>query len=93
MTPMSAMPLAGRSRAARPLAQLYMYRELIWVLAWRDIRVRYKHSMLGAVWAVLLRGTFEAALEVIPSTVNVGLVVLYRATGVLNIAFGAVGAA
>ncbi len=32
---------------------LYRYRELIWMLAWRDIRVRYKHSLLGAAWAVV----------------------------------------
>ncbi len=35
------------------LALLWRYRELMWMLAWRDIRVRYKHSMLGAAWAVL----------------------------------------
>ena len=32
---------------------LYRYRELMWMLAWRDIRVRYKHSLLGAAWAVV----------------------------------------
>ncbi len=31
---------------------LFRYRELMWMLAWRDIRVRYKHSILGAAWAV-----------------------------------------
>jgi len=35
------------------LGMLYRYRELLWMLAWRDIRVRYKHSALGAAWAVL----------------------------------------
>lgn len=35
------------------LATLYRYRGLLWMLAWRDIRVRYKHSVLGAAWAVL----------------------------------------
>lgn len=35
------------------LATLYRYRELIGMLAWRDIRVRYKHSVLGAAWAVV----------------------------------------
>lgn len=35
------------------LALLWRYRELMWMLAWRDIRVRYKHSVLGAAWAVL----------------------------------------
>ncbi|MBX3396784.1 MAG: ABC transporter permease [Phycisphaerae bacterium] len=40
---------APRSR----IALLWHYRELMWMLAWRDIRVRYKHSLLGAAWAVL----------------------------------------
>ncbi|MFQ5429273.1 MAG: ABC transporter permease [Phycisphaerae bacterium] len=35
------------------LALLYRYRELMWMLAWRDIRVRYKHSLLGIAWAVV----------------------------------------
>lgn len=35
------------------LALLYRYRELMWMLAWRDIRVRYKHSLLGIAWAVI----------------------------------------
>lgn len=32
--------------------ELAQYRELFWMLAWRDIRVRYKHTLLGALWAV-----------------------------------------
>src|SRR5262249_909341 len=28
-------------------------RELLFFLAWRDVRVRYKQTLLGAVWAVL----------------------------------------
>jgi ABC-type polysaccharide/polyol phosphate export permease len=28
--------------------------ELLWSLTWRDVRVRYKHSLLGIGWAVLL---------------------------------------
>ena len=35
------------------LAELWRYRELIGFLAMRDIRVRYKQSLLGATWAVL----------------------------------------
>jgi ABC-type polysaccharide/polyol phosphate export permease len=37
----------------RRFSTLYRYRELMWMLAWRDIRVRYKHSVLGASWAVV----------------------------------------
>ncbi len=42
----------SRSLAAR-ITALARYRELMWMLAWRDIRVRYKHSVLGALWAVI----------------------------------------
>jgi lipopolysaccharide transport system permease protein len=34
-------------------AQLWRYRELLGFLAWRDIKVRYKQTVLGAAWAVL----------------------------------------
>ncbi len=44
-------PDASPTLASR-IALLHRYRELMWMLAWRDIRVRYKHSMLGAAWAV-----------------------------------------
>jgi lipopolysaccharide transport system permease protein len=33
--------------------ELWAYRELLWVLSTRDVRVRYKQSVLGASWAVL----------------------------------------
>jgi lipopolysaccharide transport system permease protein len=32
---------------------LWRYRELFYVLAWRDISVRYKQTAIGVVWAVL----------------------------------------
>lgn len=35
------------------LKELWAYRELLWVLAGRDIRVRYKQTLLGAGWAIL----------------------------------------
>jgi lipopolysaccharide transport system permease protein len=33
--------------------ELWAYRELLWVLASRDVRVRYKQTVLGASWAIL----------------------------------------
>ncbi len=33
--------------------ELWAYRELLYFLVWRDIKVRYKQSVLGAAWAVL----------------------------------------
>lgn len=53
MTTMTATQIDAPQRSTRRLSQLFKCRELVWVLAWRDIRVRYKHSLLGAVWAVL----------------------------------------
>ena len=34
------------------LAELWQFRELLWVLAHRDIKVRYKQAILGAAWFV-----------------------------------------
>lgn len=33
--------------------ELWRFRELIFFLAWRDVKVRYKQTLLGAAWAVL----------------------------------------
>jgi lipopolysaccharide transport system permease protein len=35
------------------LGELWKYRELLFFLTWRDIKVRYKQTALGAAWAVL----------------------------------------
>ena len=35
------------------LRELWRYRELIYFLTWRDIKVRYKQTALGAAWAIL----------------------------------------
>ena len=35
------------------LRELWRYRELWWVLALRDVRVRYKQTVLGAAWAII----------------------------------------
>ncbi len=35
------------------LAEIWQYRELLWFLAWRDIKVRYKQTVLGAGWAII----------------------------------------
>lgn len=33
--------------------ELWEYRELLYFLTWRDIKVRYKQTILGAAWAVI----------------------------------------
>ncbi len=35
------------------LRDLWLYRELIYFLTWRDIKVRYKQAVLGIGWAIL----------------------------------------
>ena len=35
------------------LNELWEYRELLYFLTWRDIKVRYKQTVLGMAWAVL----------------------------------------
>src|SRR5947207_12210699 len=34
-------------------ADLWRHRELVQVLAWRDLAVRYKQTVMGAAWAVI----------------------------------------
>ena len=36
------------------LENLLRYRELLYLFAWRDIRVRYKQSVMGVLWAVFM---------------------------------------
>ncbi len=36
------------------LRELYRYRELLYMLTYRDIKVRYKQSIMGLLWAVLM---------------------------------------
>ncbi|MFN2144424.1 MAG: ABC transporter permease [Anaerolineales bacterium] len=35
------------------LRDLWLYRELVYFLTWRDILVRYKQTLLGAAWAII----------------------------------------
>ncbi len=40
-------------RTSLRLRELWEYRELLYFLTWRDIKVRYKQTALGATWAIL----------------------------------------
>jgi lipopolysaccharide transport system permease protein len=44
--PSSRWPSAG-------LRELWRYRELLLFFAWRDLKIRYKQTLLGVAWAVL----------------------------------------
>jgi lipopolysaccharide transport system permease protein len=36
-----------------PFAELWDFRELVYFFVWRDIKIRYKQTAIGAAWAVL----------------------------------------
>jgi lipopolysaccharide transport system permease protein len=36
------------------LRELMRYRELLYMLSWREVRIRYKQSVMGLLWAVLM---------------------------------------
>lgn len=44
---------ASKPWAPLDLRYLWSYRELLYFLIWRDIKVRYKQTLLGASWAIL----------------------------------------
>jgi lipopolysaccharide transport system permease protein len=52
------LTVIGPPRAWQPInfRELWQYRELVFFLAWRDVKVRYKQTLLGAAWAVLQPG-------------------------------------
>ncbi len=44
---------ARRTWLALDLGELWAYRDLLYFFVWRDIKVRYKQTVIGAAWAVL----------------------------------------
>lgn len=44
---------ASRGWRGLGLGAVWKYRELLYFLTWRDIKVRYKQTVLGAAWAIL----------------------------------------
>lgn len=57
---MTASPVPTHHLVIRPsrgwraldLRELWKYRELIWIFAWRDLMVRYRQTILGAAWVM-----------------------------------------
>ncbi len=43
----------SRGWVSLKLRELWEYRELLYFLIWRDIKVRYKQTVLGAAWAII----------------------------------------
>lgn len=57
---MTAVAIPGTRRLeassgwnTRTLAEIWRYRELLYFFVWRDIKIRYKQTVLGAAWAIL----------------------------------------
>jgi lipopolysaccharide transport system permease protein len=49
-------PLLLRPQSAlswQEISDIWQYRELLWILAVRDVKVRYKQASLGIAWAVI----------------------------------------
>jgi lipopolysaccharide transport system permease protein len=66
------------------IGQLWQYRELAWVLATRDFKVRYKQAVVGAAWAVIQPAALAAVFAVFfpllgsrPVSPNVPLIVSF----------------
>jgi homopolymeric O-antigen transport system permease protein len=60
MNPAVPHPVAFPTRRLAPqgswslrLTEIWEYRELLYFLIWRDIKVRYKQTVLGAGWAII----------------------------------------
>jgi len=59
------------------LRELWAYRELLFFLTWRDIRVRYKQAVLGMGWVVI-----QPLLMTLVFTVFLGVIVRVPSDGV-----------
>lgn len=59
------------------LSELWAYRELLFFLTWRDVRVRYKQAVLGMGWVVL-----QPLLMTLVFTIFLGVIVRVPSDGV-----------
>jgi lipopolysaccharide transport system permease protein len=44
---------ASRGWAPLRIGEIWAYRELLYFLVWRDVKIRYKQTALGAAWAII----------------------------------------
>ena len=81
-----------RGFSALRLKEVWNYRELLYFLTWRDIKVRYKQTVLGVAWAVLAApaddGRLHHRLRQVagrpgPGSVSGGAVPVFSYTGLL----------
>ena len=52
-TPSAALIRPPKGLPSLGLKEVWQYRELLYFLAWRDIKVRYKQTALGVLWAII----------------------------------------
>lgn len=50
---MNELIIKPRKRLNIDLKEMFAYRELFFYFAWRDVKVRYKQTAIGAAWAIL----------------------------------------
>jgi len=50
---MVAITAAGTRWSGQYFIDLWQARELMYMLTWRDVKLRYRQTLLGAVWAIL----------------------------------------
>jgi lipopolysaccharide transport system permease protein len=66
----------SRSWTALNLRDLWAYRELLYFLTWRDVKVRYKQTVLGVAWVVL-----QPLLTTLVFTIFLGVLVRVPSDG------------
>lgn len=64
--PAGVVTVSGaREGIAALLSDAWRRRELLWFLAWRDLKVRYRQTLLGVLWAVLQPVAVAASFSLI----------------------------
>jgi lipopolysaccharide transport system permease protein len=63
--PMPVTFIGGaRTRRTVDFGELWAYRELLYFLVWRDAKVRYRQTVLGAAWALVQPGMTMVVFDV-----------------------------
>jgi lipopolysaccharide transport system permease protein len=76
----------GKSWAGLDLRELWAYRELLYFLVWRDVKVRYKQAALGLAWVVM-----QPLLTTLIFTVFLGMLARVPSDGAPYLVFVYVG--
>ena len=51
--PVTTLIRPSRGRVSLDLRELWAYRELVYFFVWRDVKVRFKQTLFGVLWAVV----------------------------------------